>query len=329
MNKPNYELSEIDKLFFNLFGFYPNKEGQSYEMIVGAVLKILYTTNKIIKDERKRGLYDKNLYQIDVSLYSGDTEAIMVEAKDHTKFTSKVSRPEIDKMAGSLIEIDFASGYFFSATDYTRDAKKKSIGSKLNPAAKDISLYHLRPSTSEDRKGRVEIFKINLNTYQLDANNTVFSPTLPPNIYDDLKGKGVPLDNLISVLQPNYHDNFIECKGVLYDNNRNKLGEFDFYKSLDKSIYEEAKANGLVAKGTWKVDRGSITINGHISNIELVHYKLTFVEHTETIEIKSQGTPVLLVKSEDGTINKLITDYQLKGITFSDDGEIHFDGRSS
>ncbi len=329
MNKPNYELSIIDNLFFDLFGFYPNKEGQSYEMIVGAVLKILYSNNKIIRDERKRGDYDKNLYQIDVSLYSVDSASIMVEAKDHTKFTSKVSRPELDKMAGSLIDIDFTSGYFFSATDYTRDAKKKALGSKINPSAKNISLYHLRPSTTEDRKGRVEVFQINLIAYQLDTLNTIFSPTLPDDIYNQFKEKGVPLDNLISILQPNLKDDFIECKGELFDNNRNKLGEFEFCKTLDKSIYEQAKENGLVAKGTWKVDSGSISINGNTSNLELVHYKVTFTEYTETFEVKSKGIPILLVKSEDGSIDKLITDNQLKGITFSDNGEILFDGRQS
>ena len=71
-------------------GFYPTKEGQSYEKIVGAALKIIYSDKKIIWDERKRGEYDKNIYQIDVGLYSIDNESVMVESKDHTKFKSCV-----------------------------------------------------------------------------------------------------------------------------------------------------------------------------------------------------------------------------------------------
>jgi len=38
---PNYDISEIDELFFKIYGFYPTKEGQSYELIVGSILKIL------------------------------------------------------------------------------------------------------------------------------------------------------------------------------------------------------------------------------------------------------------------------------------------------
>jgi hypothetical protein len=45
---PNYRRSEIDNLFHDLFGYYPNKEGQSYELIVSAVLKILYPEQKIM-----------------------------------------------------------------------------------------------------------------------------------------------------------------------------------------------------------------------------------------------------------------------------------------
>ncbi len=44
--KPNYKKSEIDELFYELYGFYPKKEGQSYELLVGAVLKFLILNKK-------------------------------------------------------------------------------------------------------------------------------------------------------------------------------------------------------------------------------------------------------------------------------------------
>ena len=94
-------------------------------------------------DERVKGEFDNNTYQIDVSIYGMNIESIMVEAKDHTKYNTKVSRPEFDKLAGSLIEVDFNTGYFFSATDYTRDARKKALGSQINTNAKSITIYHL------------------------------------------------------------------------------------------------------------------------------------------------------------------------------------------
>lgn len=42
--------------------------------------------------------------------------------------------------------------------------------------------------------------------------------------------------------------------------------------------------------------------------------------------IESKGNFVLKVVSEDGKIDKLITEKQLKGISFQDNGEIIFDG---
>ena len=67
--------------------------------------------------------------------------------------------------------------------------------------------------------------------------------------------------------------------------------------------------------------------SGHLSQIDTVQYKITFKEIATEFEVKSKGRAVLLIASEDGAINKLITDHQLKGITFSENGEIQFDER--
>jgi hypothetical protein len=328
MTKPYYELNEIDNLFFDLFGFYPTKEGQSYEKIVGAALKIIYSDKQITWDERKKGIYDKNTYQIDVGLYSIDGDNFMVEAKDHSKDNKKVSRPELDKVAGSLIELEYDSGLFFSATDYTRDARKKSQGSQINPNAKKISLYHLRPSKDEDKKGRVEVFKIKIATYEIDEKNTSFNPTIPDSAFDDYQKLGIPT-GLKSYTQFYYDETSIHCKGLLHDDNDVYIGEYEFFKTLDKSVYQQAKDNNLTISGTWKVDSGYFQVKNLRTQIDNVQYKITFKEISTDFEVKSQGRPVLLIASEDGEINKLLTDHQLKGITFSDNGEILFDGRQS
>lgn len=328
MTLPYYELNDIDKLFFDLFGFYPNKEGQSYEKIVGAALKIMYPDKKITWDERKRGVYDKNIYQIDVGLYSIDGANFMVEAKDHTKDKAKVKRGELDKVAGSLIELDFDSGLFFSATDYTRDAKKKSAGSLINPNAKKISLYHLRPSDDTDKRGRVETIKLNIVTYEIDADNTSFKPTIPDTAFEAYSKLGIPA-GLKSYTQFYYDETSIHCKGMLHDENDVFIGEFEFFKTLEKSIYNQAEEIGFTISGTWKVDTGYFQIKNLRTTVDNVVYKITFKEIGTEFEVKSTGKPVLLIASEDGEINKLLTDHQLKGIKFLDDGEIQFDGRQS
>jgi hypothetical protein len=323
---PNYNLSEIDHLFFDIFGFYPTKEGQSYEKIVGAALKIIYSDKKIIWDERKRGEYDKNIYQIDVGLYSIDNESVMVESKDHTKFKSKVSRPELDKVAGSLIELDFDSGLFFSATDYTRDAKKKSEGSKRNPNSKEISLYHLRPSTDVDRKGRIEVFKINIVTYEIDGENTTFNPSIPEKAFEHFTNLGIPA-GIKSKTMFYYDETSIHCKGELFNETNIYIGEYEFLKTLDKSIFKSAEENDFIVSGVWDVDFGNVKIKDLNTNIDKVAFNIKFKEIINEFEVKSKGNPVLLIASDDGDINKLLTDHQLKGITFSEDGEISFDGR--
>lgn len=324
-DKPTYALSDIDNLFFDLFGYYPTKEGQSYELLVGAVLKILNQEKKIVWDERKKGSFDENNYQIDVSIYHLDTSAIMVEAKDHTKHGVKVKRPELDKIAGSLIELDFESGYFFSATDFTRDAKKKSRGSKINPNAKKIELYHLRPSDNKDLENRLETLKITISSYEIDPQKTSFNPGIPDAYYEQWKRSGLST-KLKSATEFYYDDKSIHCKGYLYDDHNNYVGEYEFLKSLEKSIYTEAKAAGFTIKGLWQVDWGLLTVNGTQINIDEIHYIVTFKEIDHDFEIKAIGNPALLVATEGDEINKLITDNQLKGISFNDNGEIEFNG---
>lgn len=324
-DKPTYKLSVIDNLFFDLFGYYPTKEGQSYELLVGAVLKILDSDKKIVWDEREKGTYDENNYQIDVSIYNLDFDSIMVEAKDHTKDGAKVKRPELDKVAGSLIELNFESGYFFSATDYTRDAKKKSLGSKKNPNAKKIQLYHFRPSTDADKEKRIETFRVTISMYELDPQKTIFNPTIPDEYFDKWKNSGLPT-NLKSATECCYDDKSIHCKGYLYDDQNNYVGEYEFFKALDKSIYDEAKDAEFSIKGVWDIDGGFIKINGDQIKIDKVQYVVTFRDIGHTFEIKAEGKPVMLVATDDNDTNKLITDNQLKGITFNDNGEIEFNG---
>jgi hypothetical protein len=80
--------STIDELFYNLYGFYPNKAGQAYEMIVAAALKVI-TKDDIKYDQRERGIYSETLYQQDSVVYKEKFKT-MIEAKDYTINIRKV-----------------------------------------------------------------------------------------------------------------------------------------------------------------------------------------------------------------------------------------------
>jgi Restriction endonuclease len=323
---PSYNISEIDSLFFDLFGFYPTKEGQSYERIIGAVLKILNPGTKIIWDERKRGEYDQNLYQIDVSVYAIDGESIMVEGKDHTKENVKVARPELDKVAGSLIELDFATGLFFSATDFTRDAKRKAMGSVINPKAKTISLYHLRPSTMGDDKGRLKQITFNFVSFVIDSTKTSMGPIIPKAAYDHITSIGIS-PNLTSNTFFHQNGRTLTCEGNLSDNGV-VVGEYHFIKQVDKSFLELVHENNLSFSGSWPLDEGIIHFGDFSTSIDSINYIITYKLVKTPFDVTSTGKAILLVKSEDGEIDKLITDHQIRGITFLDTGEILFDGRN-
>jgi len=323
-NTPYYKPSKIDEVFFSLFGYYPTQEGKSYEMLVGAVVKILFD-KKVILDERKRGEYDDNLYQIDASLYEL-TGSKMIEAKDFTSANRKVKRPELDKIAGALLELDFDEGYFFSATNYTRDAKKKAKASSENPRSTKLSLYHLVPSTSGDLKGRLEKIEIDIISYEIDPNGTVFNPCISDEAFRKWTEEYNIPTGLKSATEFYYDESSIHCKGYLHDDLDNYIGEYEFYKPLDKSIYISASENNNEISGKWQVDDAFIQFNGIKEKIDEINYKIKFREISIPLVIEATGSPILKVVSEDGKINKLITDKQLKGITFEDNGEILFDG---
>ncbi len=61
----SYEKSQIDDFFHSIYGFYPTKAGQSYEMIVNAALKLLNKESEILYDQFIEGTYSKQKYQID------------------------------------------------------------------------------------------------------------------------------------------------------------------------------------------------------------------------------------------------------------------------
>jgi hypothetical protein len=324
---PNYSVSRMDSLFFNLFGFYPAKAGKSYEMLVGAVLKILGYDN-IILDELKRGKFDNNPYQIDASLYEVNMESIMVEAKDYTssKKSKKVQRDDLDKIAGSLLELDYSSGYFFSATDYTEDAVKKARASHLNPRMTKLSLFHLVPSVDVDRVGRMEHIQIDLVAYSISKNGSMIYPEVPLEIAEMWKSAGLPLKDLIAKNEFYYNDDQVTCTGEIIAPNGDVVGGYKFSALLSKDFHDQARANNDHIEGAWHVDNGEITYHGTRISLHTVRYSINFEEIVEPLIICIQGNPVLKIVSEDHGIDKLITDSQMKGITFEENGEITFDG---
>jgi hypothetical protein len=260
---PTYEINKVDELFYELYGYYPNKEGQSYELLVGAVLKILYG-QKIIHDESIKGNYDSNSYQIDLSFYSYEAgDNIMVEAKDYSKRNRKVTRPDLDKIVGSIIELNFREGYFFSSTGFTKDAIRKAKATVQNPLTKKIKLFYLRNSNPKDEENRLKTIQLEFQLPEICFNKIKvdLQVDVPPDIINSLSAQSQTLFK--------ENRNFVFFEGILKNNENIEVGKYSFSKELDEDIYEQGLNNkDLVYERTLIINDGYFEVNGENYVIE-------------------------------------------------------------
>ncbi|GGK18943.1 restriction endonuclease [Parabacteroides faecis] len=292
-------------------------------MIAGAALKIIYPEKQIRWDEKRQGEYDENTYQIDLSIYSYDN-VIMGEAKDHIKQSSKVSRPEIDKLAGSLIELNYDSGLFFSATDYTEDAYRKSADSIKNPNAKNISLVHVRPSEPQDRDGRLEVINISVVVYKLDTSKILLQPLLEQadlERYNDKVNIQMPLKSKTRFGRDHFK---AEAWGDFMDEKDNVLGSYHFVKEFTEEERSQPERMETEEKGVWNNVVGEMIFGDEKFMLSRIGYHFYYIPEEMEFNIEQTGTPVLLIKYADSSdeVDKLITDEELRKIQFKDNGEI-------
>lgn len=296
------EKSPLDDLFFELYGFYPNKAGQAYEMLVAASFKLLF--NKDIRyDSRVRGDYSKTVYQLDGLVKDSGKEG-MIEAKDYTIDKKKVGRGDIQKLQGALSDLPIDKGIFASATEYTKPAKKYADSSKDNPLQKDIDLYNIRPSTIEDEKGRIKKFIINFSIYILDYQNGLYQPIWTKEGYNRLEQDGY-IGKQIELHLENFYN-----------------GAGEIISSLSELTHDNPPTTtwdeNAIYEGCWIIRDGYLNINGSPYPIKGLQYKVPASSAKEQMIIEGGGTPKIYIKSENGEINKLITDKDLKKIRFND-----------
>lgn len=150
--------SDIDVLFYQLMGYYPTKAGKAYEIISAAALGLIQD-QLAEHDKYLKGKSGGRPYQLD-GLLNGD---VMVESKDYTIDDRKVGRPDLQKLQGALSDLpQIKEGIFTSATEFSRDAIKYAKGTEVNDEQKEITTVDIRPSTSEDEKGRVKTIVVKM-----------------------------------------------------------------------------------------------------------------------------------------------------------------------
>ena len=294
--------SPIDELFFELYGYYPNKAGQSFEMIVAAAFKLLL--NKDVEyDQRVRGEYSETFYQLD-GLIKDDNDKSMVEAKDYTIDERKVGRGDIQKLQGALTDLPIDKGIFASATDFTKPAKKYAGSSVTNPMNKEIELFHIRPSTEEDEKGRIKKIIVNIGMHFADYQHGNYQFIWTEDGWAKLEQDGIAGKPITMRIEE-----FYDKDGNVITN----LQELTSKHSPGTS-WEE----GYVAKGCWILNGGHFKYNGEFYAIRGLQYEIPFLISNSELVIEGGGNPKIYIKSETGSIDKLITDEDLKKVKFKD-----------
>jgi len=294
--------SPVDELFLELYGYYPNKAGQSFEMIVAAAFKLLL--NKDIEyDKRVRGEYSETVYQLD-GVVNDNPEKSMIEAKDYTLDDRKVGRGDIQKLQGALSDLPLDKGIFASATDYTKPAIKYADSSSINPLQKQIELFHIRPSTEEDEKGRIKKIVVNMSMHVADYQNGKYQFVWTKAGWEALEKDGIAGKQITMRIEE------------FYDKDGNVIT--NLHELTSKHPPGTTWEDGYIAKGTWILKDGYFKHDEKLYAIRGLQYEVPYLISTQQLIIEGGGTPKIYIKSESGTIDKLITDKDLKKVKFKD-----------
>ena len=294
--------SPIDNLFFELYGNYPPKAGQAYEMIVAAAFKLLLNKD-IDYNQRLFGDFSNTSYQLDGLISDSDSKE-MIEAKDYTINDKKVGRGDIQKLQGALSDLPVDKGVFASATDYTKPAKKYSDSSKDNPLNKPVDLYHIRPSTVQDEEGRIKKITINMSMHHASYDNSTMQLIWTKEGASEIMKDGLGSTH-VSMTVDKFYDKEGNILITIHDLTKNHPAG---------TTFEE----GFVSKGCWIIKNGYLKYNDKLYSIAGVEYEVPYLISRHEIIIENEGTPRLYIKAVDGTIDKLITDKDLKKVRFND-----------
>lgn len=291
--------SPIDELFYELYGYYPNKAGQAYEMIVSAAFKLLLDKD-IEYDQRLRGKYSQTVYQLD-SLVKDDSEDKMVEAKDYTIDNRKVGRGDLQKLQGALTDLPIGSGVFASATGFTKPASKYAESSDINPLNKNIELFDIRPSTEEDEKGRIKKIVVNMSIHVADYQNGKYQPIFTKDGFANLEKAGLA-NKPIEMRLEHFYD-------------KDKRIIMTLHELTSKHPPGTTWETDFISKGCWVVN-GFFQIDNMLFEIKGLQYEVPFSVGKQELVIEGGGEPKIYIKSHTGEINKLISDKDLKKVKF-------------
>lgn len=300
--------SPIDKIFEDIFGYKPQKDGTAFEQLSAIAMHIL-DGGDVIHDDKLRGDFSDTLYQIDVHHKSQDT-ASMGEAKDYTKKQGKVGRGDLQKLGGALPDLkNIDEGAFFSATGYTKPAIKyaDNAGSMLG---KPITLYGLRPSTELDEQGFIKTIVITMHLIIPHPQEAKWLPHITKNGQEALKAL---LKEGESTLQYQLRlENFFDSKG----------NAILTLQDLTSGSYGEIHQDTGKSHACYLLTQHYIEINGVLAEIYGLEYELPYGRTSQEIRITDDSEHRFVLLDQNGEVLKFITDEELRKYEFDENGNL-------
>jgi hypothetical protein len=177
----------------------------------------------------------------------------------------------------------------------------------LNRLSVSQSSSHLRPSTQEDEQGRIVTIVIDLVIRVPDYANARFEAVFT----NEGRRKAETLAE-----QGRLH---IGDNRILIDTIYEVDGEI-------ACTIHELTAKGFpgnqedVTEATYVLPGCAVRCGEELLPISGISSCVPFLKSAREIRISANGNAVLLVKDEKGTINKLITDVDIRKVAFGDDG---------
>jgi len=263
--------SPIDSLYQEIFGDMPTKAGVAFERLAAAAVIISQPGCDAIHDTRIRGIFSDTLHQIDVLAAKG---TVAGEAKDYTDRGDKVGLADLQKLGGALVDLPVTKGAFFSATDYTKPARKYAKATE-QMFGKATQLFELRPSVDSDLKGRIEKITFQMHILTADYENSKFAPAYTEDglaMMKALKGDGV-----LSEGQPFQLQEIVREDGM----------PFVTIEDLTKKGF--CWSGNEIATASWVLPDGYIRVCDHLVAIHGITYQVPKHEEIREFSITAEG----------------------------------------
>ena len=303
--------SPIDRIFKDIFGYLPNKQGTAYELLA-AIASYMLEEGNVRHDARIRGQFSDTLYQLDVHHTNAtDKTTSMGEAKDYTEQEKKVGRGDLQKLVGALPDLNsIDSGMFFSATGYSEPAKKYAKVAQNLTGGKTIDLYELRPSTELDENGFIKTIVVNIHIMSPNPRQGKWLPHLTERGNMALKTllRDGEESRKYNVMLDSFFDEYGNEVLTLHD--------------LTSQGYGDVNQETNKAHGSFLLSNLFIKVDSVLAEIRGLEYEIPFSYYTREIRITDDSEHRFVITDENGNVLKFLTDKLLQTFSFDEDGNL-------